>query len=95
MLGDEIAGEIVIKNIEPDVSAAMGIAMKNDSYKGRGIGTRAERLAVRYVFEELDIPTLYTDTLIGNLRSQHVLGKAGFRLTGEDGDFRCFRIDRK
>lgn len=31
--------------------------MKNSGYKDRGIGTQAEKLAVRYVFNELDIPT--------------------------------------
>lgn len=52
---DEIVGEIIIKNIEQQKSATMSIVLKNTKYKDRGIGTQAERLAVQYVFEELDM----------------------------------------
>ena len=91
---DEIVGEIIIKNIEQQKSATMSIVLKNTKYKDRGIGTQAERLAVQYVFEELDIPTLFADTIKTNIRSQHVLGKVGFSLVGEDQDFKYYRIDR-
>ncbi len=92
---DEIVGEILIKNIEPHKCAAMGIVLKNNTYKDRGIGTQAERLAVQYVFDTLDIPTLYADTIQQNGRSQHVLEKAGFTLIREDQNFKYYRIDRK
>ncbi len=95
MCGNEIVGEIVIKNIEQGISAAMGVALKNARYKDRGIGTQAERLAVRYVFDVLDIPTLYADTVKANERSQHVLEKIGFRFIREDRDFKYYRIDRQ
>ena len=72
----------------------MGIALKNTRYKDRGIGTQAERLAINYVFNQLDIPTLYADSIITNTRSQHVLEKVGFSLISEDGQFRYYRIDR-
>ena len=90
----EIVGEIVIKNIRQHECATMGITMKNARYKDRGIGTRAEQLAVRYVFDELDIPVLYADSIVTNTRSQHVLEKVGFRLIREEGDFRYYRIER-
>ncbi|MBP5236800.1 MAG: GNAT family N-acetyltransferase [Clostridia bacterium] len=54
----------------------------------------AEKRAVRYVFHELDIPALYADTIQTNLRSQHVLEKAGFSFMREDEDFKYYRIDR-
>ena len=95
MYDDEIAGEIIIKDIEDHICAAMGITLKNKKYKDRGIGTAAERLAVRFVFYELDIPTLYADTVQTNLRSQHVLEKVGFSFIREDKDFKYYRIDRK
>ena len=95
MYDDEIAGEIIIKDIEDHICAAMGITLKNKKYKDRGIGTAAERLAVRFVFCELDIPTLYADTVQTNLRSQHVLEKVGFSFIREDKDFKYYRIDRK
>ena len=72
----------------------MSIVLKNARYKDHGIGTQAERLAVRYVFDVLDIPTLYADTIRTNVRSQHVLEKAGFALIREEGEFRYYRIDR-
>ena len=43
---------------------------------------------------ELDIPTLFADTVRTNVRSQHVLEKAGFTLIREDPDFLYYRIDR-
>ena len=72
----------------------MSVSLKNARWKDRGIGTQAEKLAVRYVFGELDIPVLYADSVRTNTRSQRVLEKAGFRFIREDGDFRYYRIDR-
>ena len=95
MCGDEIVGEIIIKNIEPHKCATMGITLKNARYKDRGIGTAAEKLAIRFVFDELDIPTLYADTIQTNTRSQHVLEKLGFVFIREDQDFKYYRIDRE
>ena len=91
---DEIVGEIILKNIEPHKCATMGITLKNAKYKDHGIGTQAEKLAVHYVFNELDIPTLFADTIQTNTRSQHVLEKIGFTLIREDEDFKYYRIDR-
>ena len=94
LYGDEIAGEIVLKDIRDNRCATMSIALKNAKYKDRGIGTEAERLAVRFVFRDLDIPVLYADTVQTNTRSQHVLEKAGFSCIREDSDFKYYRIDR-
>ena len=94
MCEDEIVGEVLIKNIEPRKCATMSIVLKNSGYKNRGIGTQAENMAVRYVFDDLDIPTLYADTIKGNVHSQHVLEKAGFALIREDEEFKYYRIDR-
>ena len=91
---DDIVGEIIIKNIEPHQCATMGIVLKNAQYKDHGIGTQAEKLAIQFVFDDLDIPTLYADTIKTNSRSQHVLEKVGFTLFREDPDFKHYRIDR-
>lgn len=93
--GEETVGELVLKNIEDGKCATMGIALKNAKYKDRGIGTQAERLAVAYVFYELDIPVLYADTVRTNTRSQHVLEKVGFRLIREDENFKYYSIERE
>lgn len=94
MIQNEMVGEIVIKNIVEHQCATMGLAMKNASYKDRGFGTQAERLAIQYVFHELDIPVLYADSILSNTRSQHVLEKVGFQLIRQEGDFKYYRIDR-
>ena len=94
MYDDEIAGEIIIKNIEEKKCATIGLTLKNAKYKDQGIGTVAEKLAVDFVFCELDIPVLFADTIKTNTRSQHVLGKVGFTLIREDNDFKYYRIDR-
>lgn len=94
MYDDEIAGEIIIRDIEQHKCATMGITLKNAQYKDYGIGTQAERLAIQYVFDELEIPTMYADTLQTNVRSQHVLEKAGFAFVREDQDFKYYRIDK-
>lgn len=94
MYNDEMVGELIIKNIEEHKCATMGIAMKNTKYKDRGFGTKAEKLAIEYVFYELDIPVLYADSILSNTRSQHVLEKLGFRLIKEEGDFKYYCIER-
>ena len=95
MCGDEMVGELVVKNIEANKCATLGIAMKNVQYKDKGYGTKAELLAIDYVFHELDIPTIYADSILSNTRSQHVLEKVGFKLTGEDEQFKYYRIDKE
>ena len=94
MLKDEIIGEIIIKNIEEQKCATLGIAMKNTKYKDRGFGTKAEQLAIKYVFNELDIPILYADSIVSNKRSQHVLEMVGFQFIKEEGDFKYYCIER-
>ncbi|MBO6061746.1 MAG: GNAT family N-acetyltransferase [Clostridia bacterium] len=94
MLGREAIGELIVKDIVPGESAALGLCMKNDSYKGHGYGSRAERLAIDRVFYELDIPTVLADAVITNSRSRHVMEKVGFRFIREEGDLAYYRYDR-
>ena len=95
MNGEEMAGELILKDIEPHTRATLSISMKNAACKDRGFGTQAERLAIEYVFGVLDIPALYADALLTNARSRHVLEKVGFEQTGEDGTFAYYRILRE
>ena len=88
-------GEIILKNIDPEAKCCtMGITMVNDSYKNKGYGTAAEILAIRYAFEEMGMDTVLADSLIRNLRSQHVLKKAGFRETDQDQTFVYYRCGK-
>lgn len=72
----------------------MSIALKNSKYRDKGFGTKAELLAIQYMFHELDIPVLYADTILTNTRSQHVLEKVGFRFIKEEGIFRYYCMER-
>lgn len=94
ILDNEIVGEVKIYDIESNRSAVLGIALKNTKYKGRGIGTKAETLAVDYVFNVLDIPELYAGSIITNTRSQRVLEKVGFKLIGESNDRKHYKITK-
>lgn len=50
--------------------------------------------AVTYVFDRLNIPVLYADVIVTNVRSWHVLEKVGFTLTGEDEKYRHYKIGK-
>ena len=95
MCGNEIIGELKLYDIVDGKSATLGIALKNSLWTNRGFGTRAEKLAVEYVFRTMDIPTLYADTVLTNTRSQHVLEKVGFQYTHADDCKKYYRITRK
>ena len=95
MNGDELVGEVKIYNMAAGISAELGIAMKNSYCRNRGFGTEAERLAVEYVFYQLDIPMLYARCRHSNTRSQRVLEKAGFYLISEDEERKYYQITRK
>ncbi len=92
--GDELVGELKLYNIQPHRSATLGITMKNRKYKDKGFGTQAERLAIQYVFEELDIPVLYAVSVLTNTRSQHVLEKVGFQFIRQDEQRKYYQITR-
>ena len=94
MLGEEMVGELKIYDIVPGQSASLGITMKSAAYKDRGFGTKAEKLAIRFVFEELEIPVLFADSVLTNTRSQHVLEKVGFQFLYADGERKHYRIVR-
>ena len=76
MLQDAPIGEVILKNIdEASRSCTMRIHLQNDRVKKRGYGTQAELLALQYAFHEMQMDTVYADTIKKNQRSQHVLVK--------------------
>ena len=96
MVDSEAAGEVILKKINyEEKHCTLGISMKTDAWKGKGYGTAAEILALRYAFETMNMDTVYADALENNTRSQHVLKKVGFRETHTDDMFRYYRCDRK
>ncbi|MEU6232319.1 GNAT family protein [Kitasatospora sp. NPDC047058] len=59
----------------------IGIQLAPDA-RGRGIGTRAQRLLVDYLFAHSPVVRLEADTETANLAEQRALGKCGFSREG-------------
>ena len=94
MAEDEIVGEVKLCDITPEASATLSITMKNAGFKDRGYGTQAEKLAVQYAFEVLNVPVVYADCILTNARSRHVLEKVGFSCIGQDEGKVYYKITR-
>lgn len=95
MLDDKPIGELQLKRIDWEkAECTLSIHMQNDTVKEKGYGTQAERMAVKYAFDELGMVAVNADTIMKNTRSQHVLEKVGFHFVGEDGAFKYYRIER-
>lgn len=96
MLEGRVIGEVVLKHIDREnKTCELGIHLKDDSVKGQGYGTEAERLAIEYAFSTLRMDTVYADHIIKNERSRHILQKLGFEFIEEKDGFRKYRLDRK
>lgn len=94
LVGDRIVGECKLKNIDlAKRECSMGIHLQKDAVKNKGYGTQAERLVLKYAFEELGMVAVNADAALGNTRSQHVLEKVGFRYTHEDDTFKYYRCE--
>ena len=95
MKGDEPIGELQLKQIDREKKeCTLSIHMQNDAVKGLGYGSCAERLALKYAFDELGMAAVNADTVIKNTRSQHVLEKVGFKFLREEDGFRHYRCER-
>lgn len=94
MLEEEPIGEILFKNIHSG-EATFSIHMKNDHFKNRGCGTKAEMLALDYAFHTLQLNTVFADAIHKNKRSQHVLEKVGFLRTHEDDRYVYYKCEKE
>ncbi len=52
------------------------LAVMMNMFKNKGYGTAAEQLALEYAFVQLNMNCVFADSLVKNLRSQHVLKKS-------------------
>lgn len=86
---DDVIGEIRFKK-QTDDSYEIGIVLKNDKYKNKGIGTIAIERAISYAKEVLKVKTLNASILLNNKRSQHVFEKNGFEFARNDDNFGYF-----
>ncbi|MGW7543904.1 GNAT family N-acetyltransferase [Streptomyces sp. NPDC054770] len=58
-----------------------GIALAPEA-RGRGVGTRAQQLLVRYLFAHTPVQRIQADTDLENIPEQRALEKAGFTREG-------------
>ena len=95
MKGEKPIGELHLKQIDmTNKECTLSIHLQNDAVKGKGYGTRAEQLAVRYAFDVLGMVAVNADTIAKNTRSQHVLEKVGFRFIRQENGFKYYRYER-
>ena len=82
-------GEIRFKGIE-DSCSEIGIVLKNDRYKNKGMGTIALSKALDYAKDILKLNKVIASILKTNKRSQHIFEKIGFIFYDEDDHFDKF-----
>lgn len=86
---EDVIGEIRFKGIE-DSCFEIGIILKNDRYKNKGIGTIALTKALEYAKDNLKLNKIVAKILKTNKRSQHLFEKIGFVFYDEDEHFDKF-----
>ena len=67
-------GEIRFNGIE-NTCSEIGIILKNDKYKNKGIGTSVLKKAIEYAKCELKLNKIIAIILRTNKRSQHIFNK--------------------
>ena len=85
----DVIGEIRFKGIE-DSCSEIGIILKNDRYKNKGIGKIALTKALDYAKDNLKLNKIVAKILKTNKRSQHLFEKIGFVFYDEDEHFDKF-----
>lgn len=76
---DKTVGEIQLKRIDMEkLCGTLSVHLANDTYKGKGYGTEAQRLLIDYAIKAMGLKTIYADAIHRNHRSKHILRKLGF-----------------
>lgn len=77
--GDQLIGTCGLHGIHPVWrSAVYGLMIGNTDMHGKGYGTAATKLCVKYAFEELNLNRVQLDVFSHNPAAQRVYEKAGF-----------------
>jgi ribosomal-protein-serine acetyltransferase len=81
--GDALVGQILLHDIDREQRTSLiAYHLFEPHNRGRGIGTSALRLLLRFVVEQTDLATLIIITSRDNLASQRIAQKCGFRYVG-------------
>jgi RimJ/RimL family protein N-acetyltransferase len=76
---DRLIGSCGLHNIKPaDRCATFGLMIGDVDYHGRGYGTEATRLTIRFGFEELNLHRIQLNVFAHNAAARRVYEKAGF-----------------
>lgn len=79
----EFLGEVVLNDIdEANLRASFRIALAAERLFGRGYGTEAARLLLRWAFDELGLHRVELEVYAFNPRALRVYEKLGFRREG-------------
>lgn len=93
---DKIIGEIQIKQIDLEKQCGtLSVHLINDTFKGKGYGTEAQRLIINYAINTIGLKTIYANVTRRNYRSKHVLRKLGFEYIYNDDNFTYFKFSVK
>lgn len=79
---DEVCGFIGLLNIDDKNKKAEFYICVDCNFGGKGIGTIATRMLLRYAFENLDLNKIYLFTEEDNIPAQKLFGKIGFKNEG-------------
>lgn len=83
--GGERIGDLCFKGVSAEGSTEIGYGILPE-FRGRGYATEAVNAAVKWALNQPGIVTVEAETDAGNIASQQVLEKAGFRATGQMGE---------
>lgn len=90
---EKTIGEIQIKRIDTEkLCGTLSVHLINDSFKGKGYGTEAQRLLIDHVANTLGLKTIYADAVHRNYRSKHILEKLGFEHLYNDDDLSYYKF---
>lgn len=93
---DKTVGEIQIKQIDMEkLCCTLSVHLVNDSFKGKGYGTEAQRLLIDYAINKLGLKIIYADAIHRNIRSKHVIEKLGFQHLYNDDAFAYYKFSVK
>lgn len=67
--------------------AGVGIIIKEETKRNRGVGTESLQILCEYAFKTLNLRQLYANILEENTRSLHLFKKLGFELVGTKKDW--------
>ena len=80
---NQMIGELSISEIDEDNSkAGFRISMNGTELTGKGFGTEAIKLTLKFVFEELNLNRLQLEVFSHNIRGIKAYEKTGFKKEG-------------